>query len=475
MNKNDNFVNFKQPLWEHQKKMVLEMEYWEESREKKITITQPYTNHLNNERSRYRDIDDSMLIEQPRDIIIIKSDMALLTSKTGSGKTRTVLALIARNKVAPKYNYNYNMSSINFTTSVEIIRNPTIVTDRNIPNLIIANHSLIPTVWEVELAATNIKYYNISTPKKMKNITAEFLCQFQVVLLSNKYQKDLEIIDTNNNNKIYKYDTFQWNRVIIDEFDRETEKHIYNYSFLWLISATFPYGFCTNDHALQFQSDSLPKWYLSRYGHKNNNNVLASMFNSEDATKNNYFKVYMRYLTVYCDENFDTVYVPCIKNRFIHSFKKPINLHNEKFSDQVNDMLMAGEYFSVLNQLGSSRVDNIIDAMRGYFDNEIRKINVEIQDIEQRIVRYNNNLIENEAAAAAPTTTTAPTLPAYPTLPTYPTITTTTTAPTLPAAPVFTKKEIKQPLTIEECEDAPKSTVRSAYMNDAIKKKLGIK
>jgi SNF2 family DNA or RNA helicase len=192
----------KAPLFPHQKTSVYHMEYWEKNKK-------PYRQTFNN--------------------ISVKSNIAILGDKPGYGKTRSVIALIANDKMefSKKYVYKQYM---------EIGAEGSYVTFREETkkgfncSLILASNSIIKN-WEEELINTDLKFKILKTNKEINEVKPK---NYDVLLVTDKMY----------NNLMDKYpdSEYAWKRFVFDE-----AASIYIPSmrsicakFSWFVTATFP-------------------------------------------------------------------------------------------------------------------------------------------------------------------------------------------------------------------------------------------
>lgn len=159
----------------------------------------------------------------------IKTNILIISDLIGSGKTLSVISLIATFPYPTSYHIFNSYTNSMFYSSCSYIE-----CNKLYSNLIVVSHSLIKQ-WEDTIKLSNLKYYVIKTKKTLEGLDLNLIEDYDIILVSST--KSMEFM-----NEWCKITECNWNRIIIDEihtikvpFSRELLQRC---NFLYFISAT---------------------------------------------------------------------------------------------------------------------------------------------------------------------------------------------------------------------------------------------
>lgn len=383
----NNILKFKLELYPHQINMISSMMDRESSKSFKFNIS---NNYVDVETYDYYSLSNTRK-EHVGDIITIYTNMMVLNSPPGSGKTLAVYGLISMtksNKLIPTKEYMY--ASFNNFSYVHI-KSKELEYSKKMPTLIIANHNLISSVWESEIKHTDLSYINYMIPKMFKTpIDISTLEKYDVVLLSSKYLKNI-FFTIPNIDKIYTYTEIPWNRVVVDEFDTEKKIHINisNVGFIWLISGTWPFGDLQESDPVIDLSQQYRNLNLKNEYHPSENNVLSNFLGLEH---------WCRYLTIFSKPSSD-FYKGCEKIFKNWKCKKTIkHIFSDILPENIQELIEKSEYSNAMVLLGSNHSTNLVESVNLYFDNKITNLQHQITDhTTSYAISQLETLIKNKA------------------------------------------------------------------------------
>ena len=280
----------------------------------------------------------------------IKTNVGIFADITGYGKTASIIGLLMRDKMSwdLKTDYLHSSISANYGNGRIIKINKEYYSRFNC-NLIITNQSIIGQ-WKSELSNfTDLKFTCIVNKKKCDNIDPE---KFDILLCS----------PTMFNRLVSKFPNHAWKRLI---FDEPTTTKIPSMKsimagFYWFVTAT-PY-------------------MLTSMGRINRTNFLNSLFC-------NYMPMEtFEKLIVKNDDDYvlNSFSLPQTSHIY-HKCKQPLyQLINGLISDNVLEMVSAGNIEGVIRALGGNKTDNVLELVKGKKKEELDEINHKIQRYEKR-------------------------------------------------------------------------------------------
>jgi hypothetical protein len=310
-----------------------------------------------------------------------KSNIGIIADKVGSGKSYSILGLLAMNKkplVKFKHTNTYGLHNINVElkdrTSNEI---------KFDVNIIVTPHSLIKQ-WEVYIKSVNKNnsYYVVNTTKSLNQLQDK-LSRVHIILVSGTFYKKLQ--------EHIQGENYSVNRVIFDEVDSmntPSAKHI-NANFYWFVSASYK-NILNPNARYNFEYRNWENSYMVSSGISNN--VYAkSIFMTFYKTKNGLInrlvdKIVMKNDDEYVDKSFA---LPDMNKRIIRCKDSGlISILNGVVHSNIINCLNAGDIPGAVSYVNQENVDtesNIINAVIQGLRIKLNNCNVKLRTIEETI------------------------------------------------------------------------------------------
>ena len=314
----------------------------------------------------------------------IRTNMAVIGDKVGSGKSYVILALILENKSIHNYqieSYGLNNIFINITSPLETYKT----------NLLVIPHNLYYQ-WKKYITNitddTNFKYKLICRKKDLQEfiLDTKKLKDYDLVLVTDTNFKIISNLILINNIKI--------NRLIFDEIDSlniPNNKKL-NSNFYWFITASysnllFPKGYGFFDKRLNV--------YIRKASGLNNKGYITDLFTNIFYNMKEEFShlLVLKNDDVYIDKSFN---IP-IPNQYIIQCKDPIStiLLNGIVDKNVINCLNANNGKGAIELFNSRQKiteENIINIVIEKFIDEIKNLNIQIEAYRQMIFNSDINL-----------------------------------------------------------------------------------
>lgn len=348
-----------------------------------LTLLQACINFENNKiyLKKYKNLVDNYNVGEND---YIRTNMAVIGDKVGSGKSYVILALILENKSIHNYqieSYGLNNIFINITSPLETYKT----------NLLVIPHNLYYQ-WKKYITNitddTNFKYKLICRKKDLQEfiLDTKKLKDYDLVLVTDTNFKIISNLILINNIKI--------NRLIFDEIDSlniPNNKKL-NSNFYWFITASysnllFPKGYGFFDKRLNV--------YIRKASGLNNKGYITDLFTNIFYNMKEEFShlLVLKNDDVYIDKSFN---IP-IPNQYIIQCKDPIStiLLNGIVDKNVINCLNANNGKGAIELFNSRQKiteENIINIVIEKFIDEIKNLNIQIEAYRQMIFNSDINL-----------------------------------------------------------------------------------
>jgi SNF2 family DNA or RNA helicase len=308
---------------------------------------------------------------------IIKSNIGIMADKVGSGKSYSVLGLIALNesplmKFKQTQMYGYNNINVEIKDRLQDFEKLNV-------NIIVVPHGLIKQ-WEecITNCSDELSFYTVNTTKSLHNLDVK-LHEVKIILVSGTFYKKIQEHITN--------EEYYVNRVIFDEVDSmntPNAKHIHA-KFYWFVSASFknilnPY----------------PKWNYE-YGNNENHHMISSGINNNVYAKH-IFSHFYKTRDNTLNRLIDKIVIKNSDDFVDKSFQLPeLRKHVIKCKDSfiisvldgvvgvnIINCLNAGDISGALSQVNQDNVDteiNIINAVIQSLNIKLNNIKVELRNV----------------------------------------------------------------------------------------------
>lgn len=284
----------------------------------------------------------------------VRSNIGILADIPGSGKTLTMLSLIASLQEQDIENI-YQFSSSFGWDSYGVNNYNKFEKEYIKTNLIVVSSNLIKQ-WEEELEKTFLSYETLD-----KNNYDEILIgEYDVVLCPSVLY-----------NKLITITPEKWNRIVVDEADSISIPNM-KYSearFLWIISSTYK------------NLSNIKRGFLGKIFYRKDTDIFNNIviFNDPEYTKKSFNLLEPKITTINCTNN------------------EIIETLNPYLSKNVKDCLNAGDTNSAILMLGG-KVDtdsNILHLVTKQINNEILKIKSDINLVQTLEINDKHEKCEN--------------------------------------------------------------------------------
>tara|TARA_Y100001970_G_scaffold293482_1_gene440562 strand:- start:19592 stop:21457 length:1866 start_codon:yes stop_codon:yes gene_type:complete len=357
-----------------------------------LTLLQACINFENNKiyLKKYKNLVDNYNVGEND---YIRTNMAVIGDKVGSGKSYVILALILENKCIHNSqieSYGLNNIFINITSPLETYKT----------NLLVIPHNLYYQ-WKkyiTNITDTNFKYKLICRKKDLQEfiLDTKKLNDYDLILVTDTNFKIISNLILINNIKI--------NRLIFDEIDSlniPSNKKL-NSNFYWFITASysnllFPKGYGFFDKRLNV--------YIRKASGLNNKGYITDLFTNIFYNMKEEFShlLVLKNDDIYIDKSFN---IP-IPNQYIIQCKDPIStiLLNGIVDKNVINCLNANNSKGAIELFNSRQKiteENIINIVIEKFIDQIKNLNIQIEAYRQMIfntdidlnIRERNSRIE---------------------------------------------------------------------------------
>lgn len=311
----------------------------------------------------------------------IKSNIGLIADKVGSGKTFSILAIIASNKrplVRFKHTQMYGFNNINVElkdTSYDYIKFDV--------NLIVVPHSIIKQ-WErcITMTDPTLRYYVVNTTKSLNKLDNKFK-EADIILVSGTFYRKVHEHVMNENYFV--------NRVFFDEVDSmntPNAKHIPAY-FYWFVSASFknilnPYP------RWNYEYRNWENSYMISSGISNNafvKNIFMSFYKTKNQILNRLIdRIVIRNSDEYVEKSFN---LPELNKNIIKCKDSDIiSILNGVVHTNIIQCLNAGDSLGAMSYVNQENIDtesNIIDAVKQGLNIKLNNVNVELRTVSDTI------------------------------------------------------------------------------------------
>lgn len=348
-----------------------------------LTLLQACINFENNKiyLKKYKNLVDNYNVG---DNDYIRTNMAIIGDKVGSGKSYVILALILENKTINNSqieSYGLNNIFINITSPLETYKT----------NLLVIPHNLYYQ-WKKYIKNitddTNFKYKLICRKKDLQEfiLDTKKLNNYDLILVTDTNFKIISNLILINNIKI--------NRLIFDEIDSlniPSNKKL-NSNFYWFITASysnllFPKGYGFFDKRLNV--------YIKKANGLNNKGYITDLFTNIFYNMKEEFShlLVIKNDDIYIDKSFN---IP-IPNQYIIQCKDPIStiLLNGIVDKNVINCLNANNGKGAIELFNSRQKitqENIINIVIEKFIDQIKNINIQIEAYSQMIFNNDNDI-----------------------------------------------------------------------------------
>ena len=270
---------------------------------------------------------------------------------TGFGKTYAMIGLIVRDKME----WDTDLPFVNEIINVEsggLIKTRTIKRYERLPTTLILVSSSIIGQWEQELTNTDLRFTLITNKREVEYINVE---DFDVVLVTTSMY----------NNLIMSYRGHAWKRFIFDEpgHTRVTSMKEIQAGFIWFVTAT-------------------PNSIITKHSGCRNSMIKTIIGENECECVGQFDDI-----TIKNDINFVKLSfeMPTTNHHYHKCFQPIVNTLDGLVKPDISRMLEAGNIEGVINYLGGTKTDNIVDLVKTKKLDEVKSITKKITDTKQAI------------------------------------------------------------------------------------------
>ncbi len=317
----------------------------------------------------------------------IKSNIGVLGDKVGSGKSYTILGLIASNET-PLIKFNHTMIYGNNNINVDL-KDRDIDRRKVMTNIIVVPHSIVKQ-WEkcIQNADANMKYCIVNTTKSLTNFEEKDLDSLKILLVSGTFFARVQrlLLDRNVSVK----------RLIFDEVDSmntPNAKHL-SAAFYWFVSASYknilnPYP----RYNYEYRPGSRQEYMLSS-GIANNvyaKNIFMCFYRSHNPIVRRLIdQVVVKNSDDFVDKSFE---LPDLTRKFIKCRDSGlISILNGVVHSNIIQCLNAGDVAGAVSHINSENVDtetNIVEAV-------IQGLSIKLNNTQVELRSANETIFVNE-------------------------------------------------------------------------------
>ena len=268
---------------------------------------------------------------------------------TGFGKTYAMLGLIVRDKME----WNTDLPFVNEIINVEsggLIKTRTIKRYERLPTTLILVSSSIIGQWEQELSNTDLRFTLITNKREVEYINVE---DYDVVLVTTSMY----------NNLIMSYRGHAWKRFIFDEpgHTRVTSMKEIQAGFIWFVTAT-------------------PNSIITKHSGCRNSMIKTIIGENECECVGQFDDITIKNDIHFVKLSFE---MPTTNHHYYKCFQPIVNTLDGLVKPDISRMLEAGNIEGVINYLGGSKTDNIVDLVKTKKLDEVKSITKKITDTRQ--------------------------------------------------------------------------------------------
>ncbi len=326
--------NMARNLYPHQLSAIHMMENRETKKTIKTQVNENYTSSMNTNLGIYSDI-------------------------TGYGKTLGMIGLIVRDNMSWDVHTPYEHQFISYSHGRGNIMIMSVKKYHRLDTTLIVAGPSIMKQWSDELLHTNLKTGTVTSKKLIEKIDVN---QYDVILCSpSMYNKFTE-----------KWENYAWKRFVFDEPTHvkiPAMKSIIA-GFYWFITAT-------------------PEQLLYRTT-QNRRHFVGSLFGYNIHTD------IFRKLIVKNDDNFvkQSYTIPQTNHINYECYQPMYNMVRGLVTDQVAEMISAGNIEGAVTSLGGNKTSNIVELIKRQINEDIDEANLKITKYTRRGVGYEDQLSE---------------------------------------------------------------------------------
>lgn len=278
----------------------------------------------------------------------IDCNVGVFADISGYGKTLSVIGLILRNKMLWNLDEDYVHTTISSVYGHGSIIKKTLLRFKKIRSNLIVTSTSILKQWCQEIESTSLKYIVITHRKRADALDPS---EYDIVLTSpSMYNYVLD-----------RFPSYAWKRFIFDEPTQTKIPAMRQVitGFSWFISAT--------PNQLLFQP-------------RNNQNYLSSLFsNCMDYSL-------FRHIIIKNDDDFvkNSFSLPCIHHIYHECFQPVYQVVKNLISENISQMIAAGNIEKAIRSLGGTSTDSIIDLIESEKIEMIREAEFKLERAERQ-------------------------------------------------------------------------------------------
>jgi SNF2 family DNA or RNA helicase len=284
---------------------------------------------------------------------MLETKLAINADITGYGKTLSMVALIARDKMQWESTFCEQIKTI-FANGKTTYIKKNIKTPINCTIVLVS--SSICKQWVKELECTNLRYIAITKNKLIETVNPH---EYDVIL----------VISTMFNKFIQKYNNCAWKRFVYDEPGslRVSAMNSVSCGFTWFVCAT---------------PESIQQTHM--YCHSVMSLIVSDSWN-----------FILPMITIKNDDEYvkASFRMPETFHHYYNCYSPIYNVVNGIVNDKVKEMIEAGNICEAIIAMGGKTTDNIIDVIRKNKEIELEEIRSRIRiwtirNNEERIIAF---------------------------------------------------------------------------------------
>tara|TARA_B100000405_G_scaffold263171_1_gene199352 strand:- start:378 stop:2195 length:1818 start_codon:yes stop_codon:yes gene_type:complete len=317
----------------------------------------------------------------------IKSNIGIIGDKVGSGKSYTILGLIANNDT-PLIRFNHTMMYGNNNINVEL-KNLDLDRRKVRTSIIVVPHGIVKQ-WEkcILTADSRMSYFIVNTTKSLTSLDSQDLDSFKVLIVSGTFFGRVQRMLLDKNISV--------NRLVFDEVDSmntPNAKHL-SAAFYWFVSASYknilnPYP----RYNYEYRPGSSGEYMLSS-GIANNvyaKNIFMNFYRSHNPNVRRLIdQIVVKNSDDFVDKSFE---LPDFSRKFIRCRDSGlISILNGVVHSNIIQCLNAGDVAGAVSHINAENVDtetNIVEAV-------IQGLSIKLNNTQVELRSANETIFVNE-------------------------------------------------------------------------------